>query len=71
MTAFYTDSSKAELVVSGGNNPDGRGKNISLKADSAIVYYKLTADDASKINAAGGIVLRGYGVKITSVSLIK
>ena len=71
MTTFYTDSSKAELVVSGGDTPDGKGKNISLKADSATVYYKLSSDDASKINAAGGIVLRGYGVKITSVSLIK
>ena len=52
-------------------NPETDGKNITLSSDSAIVSYTLTSDDCSKINSNGGIALRGFGVKITSVSLIK
>lgn len=52
-------------------SPENDGKNITLSSNTAIVSYTLTADDASKINAAGGIALRGYGVKLVSVALSK
>ncbi len=52
-------------------NPETDGKNIKVNADSAIVSYTLTSEDCNKINSSGGIALRGFGVKITSVSLIK
>ena len=52
-------------------SPENDGKNITLSSNTAIVSYTLTADDASKINAAGGIALRGYGVKLTSLALSK
>lgn len=52
-------------------NPTSGGKNITLSSDSAIVSYTLTADDASKINAADGILLCGHGVKLVSVALSK
>lgn len=64
-------SSCAELVISGGEQPDGKGKNISLKANSAEVYYSLTSDDCTKISSAGGIEINGYGVKIQGFTLIK
>ena len=50
---------------------DNNGKTIELSSNTAIVSYTLTSDDCNKINSGGGIALRGFGVKITSVSLIK
>ena len=52
-------------------NPTTDGKNITLTADNAVVSYTLTADDCTKINSAGGIALRGFGVKIAGVSLVR
>lgn len=67
-TNFYA-ASGAELVVSGGNTSDGKGKNISLTSDSAEAYYRFTSDDVTKITSAGGITIFGYGVKIKKAEL--
>ena len=68
MNSISVENNAAELENA---NPETDGKNIKVNADSAIVSYTLTSDDCSKINSSGGIALRGFGVKITSVSLIK
>lgn len=68
MGAISVENNAAVLENASSEND---GKNITLSSDSAIVSYTLTSDDCSKINSGGGIAFRGFGVKITSVSLIK
>ncbi|MBQ7753312.1 MAG: cellulase family glycosylhydrolase [Treponema sp.] len=68
MNSISVENNAAELENA---DPATDGKNITVNADRAIVSYTLTSDDCSKINSGGGIALRGFGVKITSVSLIK
>lgn len=68
MNSISVENNAAEVENA---NPETDGKNITVNADSAIVSYTLTSDDCNKINSGGGIALRGFGVKITSVSLIK
>ena len=61
----------ASLIESGSNGiSDGKGMNISLSSDS-YVTYTLTESDCSKITAAGGLSILGYGVKIEAISLSK
>ena len=70
MSSISVSSGTASLIESSNNGvSDGRGKNITLDSDSAVVQYTLSASDCTKIKNAGGIKIFGYGVKIKGAEL--
>ncbi len=71
MVKVEFEAADSAEVTEATDDAGSKGKEVTLKADSATVLYTLSYSDCTKISNAEGIEFHGYGLEIVSASLSK